>query len=82
MIILNVTYKCKPDMREEFLNAIMRDIKALIRERSQFIKRTLFQQQRKDVVEGTPQNRWCAAYPWRFKKRLLSCLALFIRKQV
>lgn len=23
MIILNVTYKCKPDMREEFLKAIM-----------------------------------------------------------
>ncbi len=23
MIVLNVTYKCKPDMREEFLEAIM-----------------------------------------------------------
>ena len=25
MIVLNVTYKCKPDMREEFLEAIMAD---------------------------------------------------------
>ena len=23
MIVLNVTYKCKPDMREEFLEAII-----------------------------------------------------------
>ena len=25
MIVLNVTYKCKPDLREEFLEAIQRD---------------------------------------------------------
>ena len=25
MIVLNVTYKCKPDMREEFLEAILRE---------------------------------------------------------
>lgn len=25
MIVLNVTYKCKPDLREEFLEAILRE---------------------------------------------------------